>query len=107
MKLEVFELRPSGRRSRVLFEVISTRGKGPRMRILRVVVPGWDSDREINISARSIPVGVRSKVGKDGYFLARVNLGANKAKGLKPTEFELAPEVPPDFDPFQEQPPNK
>ena len=80
----------SGGRWQTLFEVKHVYSKG-HARTLDVLVLGWDPDRTFNISARFLPEELKSTIRRGDAFLATVNLGARKAKGLKPTKFKALP----------------
>lgn len=78
-------------RGRTLLDVVGIRGKKGNFRVISVEIPGWEPGQIVNLSASLLPEAVKGKLKVGDMLLARINLGARKAKGLKPTNFELAP----------------
>lgn len=91
-RIPVSEIKPhGGGRHRTLFEVQRIYGQGFHIRGLKVCVPGWDPSKSFNISANFIDKDLRSSIEQGECFLAEVNLGATKPRGLRPTHFEQLP----------------
>lgn len=80
-----------GGRWQTLFEVLGVHYKKGMADTLEVNVPGWDWDKTCNISAHFLPDELRSRISgikPNDIFLAEVNLGTTRPRGLKPTHFE-------------------
>ena len=78
-------------RSRTLLDVVRIKGRKGNIRTIGVVIAGWDPDKVVNISAKLLPEELKGRLKVGDMLLARINLSANKPKGLRPTNFRLAP----------------
>ncbi|MBI3109828.1 hypothetical protein HYZ06_02185 [Candidatus Daviesbacteria bacterium] len=81
------QVKPGGGRWKTLFEVERVHSPG-NARTLEVIVMGWDPDRTFRISASFLPEEHRLRIKRGNHFLATINLGAKKSRGLRPTNFE-------------------
>ena len=66
--------------------------------ILDVIIPAWNPADAVQIEGALLPDALRGKLARDVRLFARVNIGAERAEDLFFTDFELAPEPPPDVD---------
>ena len=80
---------PEVSRHRVLVKVLGVETNENGEELVRAVVPGWDPEREITLQVESKEI--RGKLQPGTLWLAQVNLAAQQASELKPSNFELAP----------------
>ncbi|MDO8600015.1 MAG: hypothetical protein Q7R73_00125 [bacterium] len=59
-------------------------------------IPGWQPKISVFLKIQQFPLDLRIRVCPGAYFLAKMNLGAEKADGLEISDLELAPNPVPE-----------
>lgn len=61
-------------------------------KVVDVIIPGWNPRQAVRFPASLIPKELQDKLVPETWFLAWVNIGAEKDEDLYFRDFELAPE---------------
>jgi hypothetical protein len=77
-------------RWRSLIRVVNVEETEEGKKIVRVVVPGWDSTTEVTFPLEIVPEDLREKLLPDFRFHAMVNLAAEVDADLCPDTFETS-----------------
>lgn len=92
---------PYESRWRTLVHVVTVQDlEDPRRARANLILPGWHTRQHVVLPLRKVPEGVRATLGNDTFFLAEVDLAAERARELRFSKFEVAPPPVPENELF-------